>query len=40
VLLAVAGNDTTRHTISHALRALTEQAARRPDQPFSISSIR
>ena len=28
VLLAVAGNDTTRHTSSHALRALTEH----PDQ--------
>jgi cytochrome P450 len=24
VLFAVAGNDTTRHTSSHALRALTE----------------
>ena len=29
VLLSVAGNDTTRHTTSHALRALTEYPAQR-----------
>ncbi len=29
VLLAVAGNDTTRHTTSHALRALSENPAQR-----------
>jgi cytochrome P450 len=30
VLLAVAGNDTTRHTTSHALRALTDHPEQRP----------
>ena len=29
VLLAVAGNDTTRHTTTHALRALTEHPGQR-----------
>ena len=30
VLLAVAGNDTTRHTTSHALKALTDHPDQRP----------
>lgn len=34
VLLSVAGNDTTRHTTSHALRALTEN----PDQRAKLAA--